>query len=164
MIHRIGLQLLLALIAGLALTACNATFDVQTTDQYSDITLRMSEADVQALANDLLDAGNSSVQSIDVDLRPGTIFIEGELGETPEATMNAQLAVQLTTTPNGDVRATMTLLSILGFQTGATELAHLNRDIADSINAAVADSRDQNRITAIAITDHNLAITLRSFR
>ncbi|NDJ62014.1 MAG: hypothetical protein GYB67_12860 [Chloroflexi bacterium] len=145
----------------LPLVACNTTFQVSVDEENTTITMTMGESDVAALITPILEGGEQSqLSNTTVDLRPGEIFVSGDVrpepaGPTYPGSLGIRIAAQ-----NGDLVVELTSLDFAGFELNQQTISRINRDIADGLAQAATRNNGQARLTDITITNDTLSMTL----
>lgn len=156
---RYSLLVLLALI--LPLTACDRV-EYVTDDQYSYLTLTLTEQEVADLIVSLLTGGTRPImQTARADLRAGDIYVEGEINDGRGGTFPGNLTMRLWSA-DGVLQASVGQLNFAGYTVDSATLNRINQDIAAGFAASAARNTSGSIITDVVISDTNLRFTIRS--
>ncbi len=154
-------SLLILLIMILPLTGCDRV-EYVTDDQYSYLTLTLTEPEVADLIVSLLTGGTTPVmRTARVDLRAGQIYVEGEINDGRGGTFPGNLTMRLWSV-DGGLQASVNQLNFAGYTVDPATLNRINRDIAAGFASATAQNTSNSTITDVVISDSNLRFTIRS--
>lgn len=145
--------------------ACSGSFDVRVDENYSYLTITMTEAQVQdALENALSSGVRPALLNPEVDLRNGSIYIEGDLprqnGGDP---VPGNLTVRVYAS-GGELAAEVTSLNFNGFDANDDALIRLNDRLEEALIRAATNREGNSEYDDITITNTELSVTFRTPR
>jgi hypothetical protein len=155
---------ILMFVCALPLLACGASggFNIRVDDQYSYLTITMSEEDIQGMVAPLLENGEDlRIQDPTVDLQPGEIIVTGSVvgdgGQLSPGSLSIRAWAE-----NGRLYLEVTRFSFAGFVASQEMLATFNAELEAGLarDAENADSETHE----VVITDTEFSITWRSPR
>jgi hypothetical protein len=151
-------------VCALPLLACGASgaFNVRVDDQYSYLTITMTEEQIAGMIVPLLENGEDfRVENPEIDLRPGEIVVTGSVVGDGGQLHPGSLALRAWAA-NGQLYLEVTRFSFAGFTATQSMLANFNAEMEAGLarDAENADSETHE----VVITDTEFSITWRSPR
>ena len=163
MTKRIFGMLLLTFLV-LPVLACDGSFNVSWDDDYSYVTFSMTEAQVQEALESALESGVRPVLLNPViQLRPGSIYIEGDLprqnGDPVPGNLTVRPYVQ-----NGELAAEITSVNFDGMNAGSDAIVRMNERLEEALQRAAAQRNSRSEYHEISVTSDQLSVTFRTPR
>lgn len=160
--HTKFFALLFALVMPL-LAACNANVSFDLDDQYTYLTVSMEEADVASLMETLLTSGDSQLQNVNADLRPGEVHVTAEIPADDGTPVQGELIV-LIGAENGQLQVEVVSFRFAGISTSDEQIAQWNQGIADGLARSAENNENGAEFTEVTITDTDLTFSIRTPR
>jgi hypothetical protein len=151
-------------IFALPLLACGASggFDVRVDEQYSYLTITMSEQDISNMLIPALQNGRDlRVENATLDLRPGEIIVMGSVVGDGGRLYPGSMSLRAWAA-NGRLHLAVGTFSFAGFNASQQQIAQFNADLEAGLAQDAAE--DDSETTDVTITDTSLSITWRSPR
>lgn len=157
MSHRILVTLALV---SMFLVACGRVDARRNPDGGLDITISLTEAEVNTLVtNALVQAGSPLLLNPQVDLQNGQIVVNGQYQRPDGSTVNGSITV-VPSVQNGQVTAQITQANIEGWDATDARIAEFNQRLAQALALAAARSQGQVTVQSISISDTTLQIVV----
>ena len=139
------------------MTGCKGKVEVEVNDDYTITTFTFTESDMGDTLDTLLTTGvNPWLDTVDVDLRPGEIYVSGTKTGTP-----GNLTIQIWPR-NGELMVQVTSVNIANGSITQDRITNFNTRMANSL---VNNRRDDNAtLTAAVITNTELSLTYQTPR
>lgn len=154
------------LIVGLflmpVLVACSANVQFRLDENYSYLTITMTDESVENLIETLLTSGDSQLQNVQANLRNGDIYVTAN-APTNNGTQSGNLVVRIGD-QNGLLDVEVTSFNFGGFTADQAGIADFNQRLANGI-ARNAENNDNNSdFTDVTVTSTGLTFTIRTPR
>jgi len=128
------LSIVSILMLGLFLAACRANVDLQVDDDFTYLTVSMTEAEAAQAIETILNSGQQGkIINPQADLRDGEIVVSGEVeqqatGERHPGSLSLRLWAE-----SGHLRAQVTSFDFAGWDASDDQLNNINQSLAEGL-------------------------------
>ncbi|MEL6307670.1 MAG: hypothetical protein AAFV98_10130 [Chloroflexota bacterium] len=153
---------LLGLLLMPVLVACSAEVSFRLDDNYSYLTITMSEESVENMIETLLTSGDSQLQNVTANLRNGDVYVTGEVrrnGTTQSGSLIVQIGDQ-----NGLLDIEVTSFNFAGYTANQAGIDDFNERLANRIASNARDRENDSEFTDVTVTPTGLEFTIRTPR
>ena len=144
------------------MTACNANVQFNLDENYSYLTITMTEESVENLIETLLTSGESRLQNVTADLRAGEIYVIGD-AQTNNGLQSGSLVVDIGA-QNGLLDVEVQSFDFGGYSAQQAGIDDFNQRLADGIARNARNNDNGSEFTAVNITSTGLSFTIRTPR
>lgn len=155
-------KFLLACIIIPFMTACNANIQLTMDENYSYLTVTMTEESVENLIETLLTSGQSRLENVTADLRAGEIYVTGD-AQTNNGLQSGSLVVDIGT-QNGLLDVEVQSFNFGVFSAQQAGIDDFNQRLANNIASNARNNNNDSEFTQVNITSTGLSFTIRSPR
>ncbi|MEM8532208.1 MAG: hypothetical protein AAGF95_15290 [Chloroflexota bacterium] len=158
------IQMIFVLILGLILSACQANVNLELDDNFSYLTVTMTEEEAASLIETILSSGQQSkILNPQADLREGEIYVSGEVeqqrtGQRVPGSLTMRLWVE-----NGQLQAQVNTLDFSGWDASQEQLNNINQSLAEGLSRQ-ASRNSQSELSQVVVRDGELAFTFKTPR
>jgi len=156
------LILVIALVMPLV-AACSADVSLDFDEQYSYLTVEMQEEEVASMIERMLTSGDSQLQNVNADLRPGEVYVTAEMEADNGSMVPGELLI-LIGAAEGQLQVQVVSFSFAGISTPAERIAEWNQNIAEGLARGADNNERGSEFTQVSITDTTLSFTVRTPR
>lgn len=159
------IQMISILILGLILTACQANVNLELDDNFSYLTVTMTEEEATNLIETLLSSGQQNqIINPQADLRDGEIYVTGEVeqqrtGQRLPGSLTMRLWAE-----NGQLQAQVTTLNFDGWDASQEQLNNINQSLAEGLARQAARNNNRSELSQVVVQDGELAFTYKTPR
>ena len=159
------LQITFIVAFGLFLAACRANVDLALDDNYTYLTVSMTEAEATQVIETILSSGRQNrIINPQADLRNGEIHVSGEV-EQPAGgrLLSGSLTIRLWA-ENGHLQAQVASLDFAGWDASNERLNEINQKLAEGFARQAAQRNNRSELSEVIIEDGALSFTFKTPR
>ncbi len=139
------------------LTGCKGKVEYEVNDEFTITRFSFTEADIDDTMENLLATGvDPWLDTVDVDLRPGEIYVSGTKNGVP-----GNLTIQMWP-QEGELMAQVTSVNISDSSITQERINNFNTRLANRLTNNRRD--DEATLTAVVVTDSELSLTYQTPR
>ena len=158
-LKRITVLLMLSMVVWLA--ACKANVDLQMDEEYTYLTIFMSEEEA---ANGIEKALVKHLVIPQADLREGEVVVSGEVKDKETGKLIPGNLILRLWAENGDLQAKVTSLDFAGWDAQPQTLDKINQDIASGVARRAANKNNRSELTEVIVRDDEMSFTFKTPR
>ena len=153
------------LILGLFLAACRANVDLKVDDDFTYLTVSMTEAEAAQAIESILSSGQQGqIINPQADLRDGEIVVSGEVEQQATGKrLPGRLTMRLWA-ESGHLRAQVTSFDFAGWDASDEQLNEINQSLAEGLARQAARRNNQSELSEVIVRDGELAFTFKTPR
>lgn len=156
-------RLHIAVLVMLLLTAACGRVSVNRDENYTYVTVTLTEQEVSALIVQLITQTESGLlQTASADFRAGEIVVTGTAVQNGQ-TVDGSLTIVMSSDGNG-LQVRVTSFNFAGFSADQARLDAFNATLAAGISARADSNSIEAVVSEVNITDTSLALTIRTPR
>lgn len=159
------IQIVFILILSFFLAACQGNVDLRFDDNYSYLTVSMTEDEATNLIESILGSGQQrQLINPQADLREGEVYVSGEVEQqTTGQRLPGSLTLRLWA-ENGQLQAQAVSLDFAGWDASEEQLNKINQSLAEGLARQAARRNNDSELSQVTIRDGELSFTFKTPR
>ncbi|MEM9954551.1 MAG: hypothetical protein AAFV93_05470 [Chloroflexota bacterium] len=144
------------------LMACSANVSLTFDENYSYLTVTMTDEDLEATIERLLTSGQSRLRNVSAEAQTGSIYVTAD-APTNNGLQSGNLTVEIGS-QNGILDVEVTSFNFAGYTAEQAGINNFNQRLADNLARNARDRENDSEFTDVTVRPDEFSFTIRTPR